>query len=247
MASLLVGLLMLGATSKEECAKAHDQAQRLQLDGKLKAARERAMFCAAEACPALVRRECITIAEELVRKQPSVLVSVRVAGADVTGAKVQLDGDEFVVTGRPVTVDPGEHVVVATLEDGRRLQSRFLAMVGEQERAIALEAPALEPAREPPRAETAAAEAARPPSRRPIGVVISSFVTAGLLASFIGFSLHGRSLEDQAAASCLGACPPERLAPIRQDYAVGDLSLLGAVIALGVTVALVIVYARGGA
>jgi len=206
--------------TKEACVDAHERGQRLDLAGKLRAARETFMSCAQEACPLLVRRECTELAEGVAQRQPSVLVTVLADGAETLDARLSLDGDEVVLSGRPLDVDPGAHVLRAALPDGRAAQQRLTIRAGEQQRVTLTVPP-------------------RPPAREPrVGPPVAAFVSSGVAAlgvgSFVVFGIAGRSLESDRAHGCAHACTETDLAPVRRDYLIADISLSVGVVAAGI-------------
>src|SRR5688572_24570272 len=124
-------------TSKEECVAASTEGQVARDDSKLLEAREKFLVCARDECPKVVRRSCANWLGELESRLPSVVVRlVGSEGGDVTDVEVKLDGKVTKVDGRPVVLNPGPHLIVATNEDGSPAEKKFLLAEGEKSRLI---------------------------------------------------------------------------------------------------------------
>jgi hypothetical protein len=108
---MLEGLALADPT-KAECFTSSENGQELQHAGKLRAAREQFVTCAAASCPDLVRADCAAHLEELHRAQPSIVFEVKdPAGADLSAVQVSVDGAVVAtqLDGRPIDMDPGNH------------------------------------------------------------------------------------------------------------------------------------------
>src|SRR5262249_39967916 len=99
----------------DRCANAYESAQRLRQRGEIRQARAAAVTCARDVCPAVLRKDCSTWSAELANAVPSLRVHARAVGC-APEAVLRVDGT--VVGEGLVEVDPGSHVVTATLKSG---------------------------------------------------------------------------------------------------------------------------------
>ncbi|HEY8089950.1 MAG TPA: hypothetical protein VIF09_18945, partial [Polyangiaceae bacterium] len=135
---LVLAPLSAGAgMTKLACIDANTRGQDLRRDGKLAAAREQLRSCTDPSCPGLVRDDCSRRLDELEKVQPTVVFEVKdVAGNDVSGVEVTVDGEPAVQTldGTALQLDPGEHELVFRAT-GRAPVSRTLMLTeAEKER-----------------------------------------------------------------------------------------------------------------
>jgi hypothetical protein len=128
--------------SKEACVDAHSRGQDVRDQGKITLARKLFLTCAQSGCPAAVQGDCARFADDLSNLQPTVNFVARDGyGNDLPNTTVYLDGMLVATTidGKPVDVDPGNHVVkfsnggkdevvtvvIGSGEKGRIVQARF--------------------------------------------------------------------------------------------------------------------------
>jgi hypothetical protein len=104
------------ADDRTECVSAHEEGQVARRDGHFNRAREAFALCQRDVCPAAVRSRCGEYARDLESAQPTVVVVVHdSAGADVSGARVSIDGAHPVdVSGMGLRLDPGKHTFAVT-------------------------------------------------------------------------------------------------------------------------------------
>ena len=100
------------ASGKLACIAADTDGQALRLKGELRAARRRLKGCSEEACPRMVRDDCLERIRELTRAQPWVIFDATNGHGRVLRT-VQVFLDNRLLTerldGRPIGVDPGDH------------------------------------------------------------------------------------------------------------------------------------------
>jgi hypothetical protein len=147
----LVGALWVDRASADEvdaCIAAAEQSQVQRRDAHLRAAHEKLVLCARDACPRAIQKDCKRWLGEVESALPSVVIhAADAAGGDVAGARVILDGAplEGALNGRPVTLDPGEHAL--RIEAGARVvEQRIVIRQGEHDRLLSLRFPAEESA-----------------------------------------------------------------------------------------------------
>src|SRR5687768_2756968 len=79
--------------TKQACVSAYDETQSARQKGALRAAREKALACSQEACPAIVKKDCAQWLGEIDAALPTISFAVKdAAGQDTTAARVFLDG-----------------------------------------------------------------------------------------------------------------------------------------------------------
>ncbi len=97
--------------SPQACIAANERSITLRNEHHLRAARDELVVCAAEACPALVRAECLRHIDEVVAAIPSIVFDVRDAsGKDLVAVAVSMDGARLTdrLDGTAIALDPGE-------------------------------------------------------------------------------------------------------------------------------------------
>ena len=135
-------LAVADTLSKEACVDAHSRGQDARDQGKITLARKLFLTCAQSGCPAAVQGDCARFADDLSNIQPTVNFVARDGnGNDLPNTTVYVDGVLVATTidGRPVDIDPGNHVVkfsnsgkdevvtvvIGSGEKGRTVQARF--------------------------------------------------------------------------------------------------------------------------
>ena len=184
----IAALLLAAATAGEAraddadtCATASEQGQELRDQGKLRAALELFVQCAAATCPAIVRNDCAPWVTQVQAKLPTVAFRARDGeGHDITDVRVSVDGEEIAgkLDGRALTMDPGTHTFRFNKAGEPEVTRTLLLREGEKGRLVDV-----------------VIGAAPPPASGGFSVPVAGWVLGGLsLAGFgagIGF---GRSL-----------------------------------------------------
>jgi hypothetical protein len=222
------------------CIAASTDAQTQRQQGRLLAARDRAIACARDVCPAVVRSQCARWVTELAGRIPAIVVRVQDAdGADVlTNVRLSIDGAPARLDGRPVELDPGEHAVEAVTDAGARVARKVLLAESEGPRPLVLRLPpAQDERRERPSPATAAAAGstpgAEPPgptvsrAHVPLGAWIAGGIGLAALggATYFGFAAKGQL--DTLDSTCSPHCTGAQTQPGRNDALAFDV-LLGA-------------------
>lgn len=241
MGALLV-LLLLGprpATARPEVERCIENAQDGQAArdrGALLNARGRFRGCAQKECPPAIRRDCAAWLDAVERALPSIVVRARdPERRDVLDATVRVDGRVAAsrLDGRPIALDPGQHVVRVESSAGAA-ELPVVVRQGEQNRPVDLQVgppklplviapvPAPRPV-QPPRAP-------EPSRARAISGWIALGAGAAGVAGFAALGLHARSEADDMRRTCAGHCDPARV-----DAA--ERAALLANVALGVGIA----------
>ena len=217
------------------CIDASTRGQTLRDAGKLVEARAELIACARDACPPIVRSHCATWLGEVQGMIPSVVVRVQDAtGADVVDARGVVDGQPFALDGKPLPLDPGEHVVAAHLPGGTTIEEHVLLVAAEHARLVTLrmKAPRAAP---PPPAEAGAVTT----HHVPVGAWVLG--GAGVVALGVGayFVSAASDQMHHLQQTCSPFCTHAQTQSGRTDSLVADL-LLGAG---GAAVAVAVVWA----
>src|SRR5262249_6729990 len=138
-------------------------------------------------------------------------------GQDVVVARVFVDGEPVAgyVEGRPFELDPGPHALRVEGQ-GRASSIQVVAREGDKARPVALTLP--DAARPPP-------PALAPSRPAPPLVWIFGALGVATLGAFATFGLLGFEKHASLRHSCAPRCTSDDEAPIRLDYAIGDVSL----------------------
>jgi hypothetical protein len=234
VASLLAGAVAstataAGAQTRETCIPALEEGQTLRDQLKLRAARDKFILCARDACAAALRKDCAEALEAVTRDLPTLAVGARdEAGHDLPEVRVFVDGEPVAVEqGRSVPVDPGQHVVRVEHATYPPVSERIVLRMGERNRAVVvtLRPPATPATPPPPRAPPAG-----PP---PLAYGLAAVGLVGL-GSFAFFAITGKNEHDRLAGQCAPACSDADVSGVRTRYIVADLSLLVGVVAAGI-------------
>ena len=130
-----------GPPTVDRCAQAAEDGQKLRDESKLKGARDKFLECGSEACPAVVRRDCIRWKGELDNAIATVVVrAVDKRAQDVSGAKLLVDGVNVKdrLDGGAVPVDPGEHTLTVIASSGAKAEQRVVLSRTEHDRVVTL-------------------------------------------------------------------------------------------------------------
>jgi hypothetical protein len=181
------------------CVDAFDKGQGLQRANKLVAAHEALLACARPSCPGLVRKDCDDLLLQVESALPSVVISARSGGHDVTDVTVASDGTQIasVLDGRAITLDPGIHQMRFEMKGAPVLEKQVVVREGQKNQPIVVDieaasknpvgapAPSPEPAVDPRAAETAPPSSA--PSPAPVdGSHANNLKWAGLAVGAAG-------------------------------------------------------------
>jgi hypothetical protein len=161
----------------QACVKASEDGQSQRDEGKYRAARKSFLECSREACPAVVVKICSGWLRQMDDAVPSIVPGARdEQGRDLADVTVTLDGEPIAsrLDGRPIDVDPGEHVVRFEREHGSPVEQKLIVRAGEKSRVVTVTLPS-----------DAAGEATRPDvaqqAPEPEPLMSTRHVTAGAL------------------------------------------------------------------
>ncbi|HEY6459216.1 MAG TPA: hypothetical protein VIY73_03665 [Polyangiaceae bacterium] len=239
---LVLALVALGPSvaaadddDKRVCLSSYVEAQAARQEGHLRASQSALDRCGREVCPVVIRNDCVRWLREVTDALPTVVLSATGPdGRDRPDARVSMDGQPLAdrLDGRPVGVDPGEHVFHFTLPEGGAIDARVLVREGEKDRAVTGTFPLGAP---PP--PTAVPVPGTP--RRPIPPVV--WITGGVgaasllvSATFAGLGWFG-SPGWTSSQSCRPTCSTSDIATVKQHFAIADVAGGIALVSLGVS------------
>lgn len=240
---LLAGIVLGGAPAPAEadapapvklaCIQRHEEAQVSRKQGRLLATRSALLACSRADCPDAIRADCVDWLDDVNRSIPSVVVTARDRGADVTDVRVFVDGELTAthLTGGALEADPGEHHFRFESPHGPPLERTLLLAEGVRNRLIEVE---LAPPPPPPAPRPAPVpwSLANHPLQRSdymfAGLAVAGLATA---AAFGAWAIHERHTLDQ---SCAPFCADADLQPVRAKLVAGDVALGAALVALAV-------------
>jgi hypothetical protein len=197
--------------------------------------------CADDACPLLVRRECIRWLADVEERTPTLTVTVRDSrGKDVEPVEVTVDDHVVdVATGRPFPVDPGAHVVRARA-GAAKVEERVITAEREKGRVIALTMPAAGPAPSMETPATPPESAGARGASKPVPTLtwVLAGVAVGGAASFAYFWTTGIGKLHDMRAQCEPACDPNEADRMRTTLTIARVSLgISLAAAVGATIA----------
>jgi hypothetical protein len=203
-----------GADTKTECLMAADQGQSLRDDGKYGKAHDAFTTCARDVCPKVVARSCTQWLRALDDAMPTIVLGAKdAAGNDVASAHVTLDGVDLTDTldGKPVAVDPGEHVVRFTRPGSEPREVHVVLRAAEKNRAVTVTLAAAAPVaptgpESSPQPEPAGPSLVTP--RNATVAVLGVLGIAGLVAG--GYFLSQSGSESSTASGLRNGIPSDQ-------------------------------------
>ncbi len=237
--------------TKQACVSAYDETQTLRQSGSLSSAREKALACSQEQCPAIVKKDCAQWLGEIDNALPRVSFGVKDAtGQDTTAARVFMDGKPLLekVEANAVAVDPGERTFRAEIDGQAPQEQKVILREGEKNRVIVFSfvsapTPGGGPGTTEYRGEPEGGGGI-PTASWVLGGV--GVVGIGLFATFGALGLSEKSDAEDPAAGCAPNCSDEDVSSIRTKFLVADITLGVGLAALGAAVIVAVVSGGGG-
>jgi hypothetical protein len=235
---LLVGLSLVAVAglhpaaaraddTKAACVRSYEEAQRLRLGGDLLASRVELGVCSRDACPEIVRRDCVTWIREVEGAIASVIVSARAPDdTDRPDVRVLVDGvlAQPRLTGTALEVNPGQRLFRFEPRDAPPIEMPVLITTGEKNRLLRVTIPAKAPAPAPKRASI-------PPLSIAFGALGIASAGTGLALDLVGSA----SLRD-LHSGCAPRCARSDVDATRTKIIVGDTLLGVGIVAMGAAV-----------
>jgi len=240
------------ADDKRVCIQASEQGQSLRDSGKYTQAQAAFTQCARDACPAIVHRDCTRWLSDLTQLWPSVVFGAKDAsGNDKVDVTVSADGSPLASTldGKPVQIDPGEHVFKFEAQGLPAVERTLLVRAGEKGRLVVAQFGDTHGARA---GATTGAPAATKAAKSDAPIPTSVWVFGGLALVAFGseafFGITGlsdrSSLESQPCAKT-ATCNPDDVTSIRTKFTVADIALGVGIVSAGL--AAYLYFTRGSA
>jgi hypothetical protein len=238
------------AADKFACVDAHVRAQELRQASRLRESREQLVVCADETCPDLVRVDCAGWLSQIERRLAQIRIEAKDSdGRRLTAVRVMLDGMPLLEDlQKPIVrIDPGEHQLRFERSGSIPVEKRVTLREGEVVR-VSVTSYVEEAAHDADRITGVAPPVAsgdRAPPEESSGhklsgaAMVTGAATALALASAAFFGIRGLLGASQLRGECGSACDPARVAPIRTQLLVADVSLVTALALGGVTAWLV--------
>lgn len=228
------------------CVEAYTEGQRLRNDGHLLEGRSEFWECSQAACPAALRKDCITWSDEIRAQIPTVSFRVTFDGKLASDAKVYMDGRllEKALDGRAVELNPGPHKVRFEYADHPPQEQDLLAAEGERYRIINAEFKSA--ATPTPGSEATAGGGTYDRGATDDSIPTLTYVFAGVgAAAFINAAVWGISTsvtKSDLEATCSPNCSQGKIDAVKQRALITDISL--GVGVLGIAGALVTYFTR---
>jgi hypothetical protein len=219
---------------KAACISASDQGQQLRDDGKYTRAREAFARCARETCPVLLRSDCTHWLLDIDQSSATVVVNAKDdKGNDLVDVIVTVDGRPLVskLDGKPLTVDPGEHVFRYEFAGFPPVEEHAVIHAAEKNRALNVRFGAAVPSLQTPEtAERAPDGVGHARSSEPrVAAWVFAGVAVAAFASEAYFGISGLSQRSTdlktPPAGCAPTCPSSEKSQIQTKFAVADVSL----------------------
>jgi hypothetical protein len=227
----------------KECIAAADEGQKLRDDGKLTAARDKFIMCAAKACPgadAKKRSEWLIDAEN---DTPTVTFrAFDEQGKETLAVRVLIDGVAVAqsIEAKALPVDPGEHTVRFELAGGQAVEDKVLVRPGEKNRMIEL---SFQPKAPPPAAaKPVVPPPAAPPPDEGGGFHVPTLGWIGLGVGVAGgvmtavFAISANSAESDLRSTCAPSCASSEKSSIDTKIVLANVGLGVGIVGLGVAV-----------
>ncbi|XXY18382.1 hypothetical protein WME88_01855 [Sorangium sp. So ce216] len=223
-----------GSDEKAVCLVMHEEAQVARQAGRFRAARGALLACARSSCPSLLRADCASWLDALVRKIPSVVISAESGRGDEADIRVLIDGQVVAeaLDGTELELDPGKHVFRFELPPHAPVERTLLIRERERGRPVSVffgERPSAAPPPPPigTRSTTEATTEAAPEGARPVPLAVyalggSALVAAGL---FAGVGAAGMAERRSLQASCAPFCGEAQVQSVRTRFLIADLAL----------------------
>ena len=223
--------------NKSQCINAYERAQEERKAGRLKAAREQLITCAANSCPELTRPDCITWLRDVEAAMPTIILRARDAdGRDVVDVRVWIDGELVFeqLQGNAIQIDPGRHTVRFQRADDEPGEQAIVIVESEKNRIVMLE---LHSKSTPKKREGTEPKPSPAPSSSKIGPL--SLGAFGLVSLGVGAYFETKGIRDRKTLfdDCAPKCSNDQVDDAYRELLIGDIaagvgivSLAGAVV-----------------
>lgn len=236
-----------------DCPTASEDGQRARDRGKLLEARELFRICSRTTCPGVVRKDCSKWLSEIEESIPSIVVAARdAAGTDLTEVRIFVDGDPVAsrADGKPIPINPGEHVIRFEIEGAPPKTEPVVIRTGEKnrllrvqlDRPIASDTPAPLPPRPPSPEEPDDRSSGR--STPILGWLFGGIGIVGV-GSFAYFGIAAKNDLDNLKSTCAPFCDQGDLDSVKSRMLVADISLGVGIVSLGLATYFFLTHSSG--
>jgi hypothetical protein len=219
--ALSLGAVHAHAADTNACLTSYEQTQTLRRGGKLREAKQQALQCAREACPAVLTKDCARWATEIDATIPSVVFEARAAdGTELVDVKVFVDDKPLVDTldGKAVEFEPGAHTLRFEWASGKAAPVVMQTVVreGEKNRKIAATFAA--------NGDSSGGGSGESAGKRPIP--LAAWVFGGIALAGVGvgtaFAVIGKSKQSDLDV-CKPHCQPPDVDSMTRSFAIADV------------------------
>lgn len=209
----------------DACLKAAESGQTLKRERKLLQARQTLLECLRPTCPRMVVKDCDVWKRDVDQSIPSIIVRVLNGAEALARVNVLIDGERITteLRGQTLDLDPGQHRVQVTLDDGRASEQTLVIEEGVRHRVVEfqLQRPVDVPRPAPPATGGSIA-----------GPLILGGVGAASLIAFTALALSADSDYAALEARCGSACDKKEVDGLKSRYLVADVFLVAGVASL---------------
>jgi hypothetical protein len=220
---------------KQACVAAADEGQQLRDEGKYRRAQEAFMRCARPSCPEVVARDCSEWLLDLGRRAATVVITAKDdRGNDLADVKVTVDGEPLMerLDGKPMAVDPGEHLFVYEASAFPAVEQRILITAGQKNRMLAVRFER-EGASFPAGESRVVTANGKPSIPLPTWIFGGTAIAAFASATYFGLSGISQRSDALGSGGCAPNCPSSEKSSVRTKFLVADISLGVGVVAAG--------------
>lgn len=221
----------------EVCLKAYADAQRLRKDAKLLESRKELLVCSQDDCATMLRKDCSLWLGEVNEQIPA--LAVRVVGpdgCDRPDAAISVDDADVAgaAEGRPFELDPGPHVIRASV-GGRVKEQSVVVSAGERKRNVTIAFPGgaravCGMARAP---EGSSPSPRATPKARPVPPLVWVLGAAGLVSAGVAAGFGASAFDQKASLDlCKGSCAQADVDSMQRTFLVADVAAIVAVSSL---------------
>lgn len=125
--------------TEDACIEAHAGAQKELRNGALIAGKALLIACSSEACPPLVKTDCIEMLAGVEKSTPTIVIDARdPSGADTLAARLFVDGKLLfdALDGQPIALDPGKHELRLERDGSEPIVQSLVVQEGVKRRLI---------------------------------------------------------------------------------------------------------------
>jgi hypothetical protein len=227
------------AQDRAVCLASYDAGQALRDDRKLVEARAQLTVCASNACPAVLRRDCLEWLHAIDAILPTIVLrAVDAQGRDETRVEVDLEGTLLVrsLDGKAVRINPGPHALRFRAASLAPVEVSVVIAEGEMNRVVSVNLPAPAahaPSDGSPVPSTTAARGM--PGWLPWALGGIGFAALGGATYFYAKGIHdGDALRDRCGTP--PTCPRNEVDAANTKLLIGDVFAGVGLVAIGVGV-----------